>query len=420
MENEAIANNIAVFHLVRKNNEFQMFEDFILSYLKHTGDIEHELIIIFKGFDDELDKVAYQQFLKKIPHLQYSVSDDGVDITAYIKATKNFAKDYKYFCFFNSHTVIRDNGWLQKLYSNLKLDGVGIVGSTGSWQSHRGSSNSYWIVFSAILFFLKTIFSFKDRAVKYDELYDLYYHLKFLLDIDGFPNVHIRTNGFMISSSLMLENSDHIIQSKYDAYKFESGKKGLSKSISRKNLKVLLVGRDGKGYEKEQWKTCNIYMSKQQENLLISDNMTRKYFNSDTKSKEHLRKVTWTAKNTFKYSYWQKIVNRRKFKQKVLNQKTELESVNNQLFSRLIIFGAGLLGQDFKTWIELHTKNIQLVGFVDSYVKESSFLGQSVFSPQYLVDNPGNYDYVLISSNDFYDEILNVLIELNIDRSIII
>ncbi|MBU3002084.1 hypothetical protein [Paraglaciecola arctica] len=415
------SDKIAVFHLVRKLNNIEMFEDFLNSYQCFEPGVQHDLVIIFKGFDNENEKTCYTSLLQGIDHLSFDVSDEGVDITAYIKATKAFAKEYHYLCFLNSHSMILSSYWLSKLYKNMKLKDVGLVGATGSWQSHRGSTSRPRLITTALVFSFLTIFSTKPIAVKREELSDVFEHLRFLLDIDCYPNIHIRTNGFMIPSSLMLENTLQNIISKYDAYRFESGRSGLSRYIKNKQLRLLLVGNDGASYDESEWRGCNVYMHNKQENLLISDNMTRKFSEGKEGTKNSLRRSSWEAKRILAYPQdWRAIVNRRKHAKKLLNQKAQLEKINKNSSSRIIVFGASILGMHFYSWLKDNTKNISFVAFVDNYLTTSPYKEALIQKPNYLIEHCDSFDYILISSNEYYDEILQQLIDLNIDESSII
>ncbi|MFT7053584.1 MAG: hypothetical protein ACJAU1_001141 [Psychromonas sp.] len=412
---------LAVFHLVRKYNDIQMLRDFLVSYANHKSGVEHDLIIIFKGFTNDVDKAAQLELLSPFTYQSYDVSDHGFDITAYISACKHYAQVYLYLCFLNSHSVIQAKNWLKILYDNIIRENVGLVGATGSWQSLSGESRRFKIACAAGGYCLKTVLSKSTRKVKKEEICDVYQHFMFLLNFDQFPNVHIRTNSFMISSVLMLEVCHQQIDSKYDAYKFESGKKGLSKTIINKGLKLLMVGSDGQAYEPKSWPNSNIYMNNAQDNLLISDNMTRKYTSRTPEGRNNLRELSWTPRHLFLADEdWIKIVNRRKYEQKLEKQKIQLNEINDGVGARIIIFGANVLGHHFQDWIKENTEKIELVGFVDSYITQIKETGESVCSPFSLREKSNFYDYILISSNEFYDEIFNKLMELKIDRSIII
>jgi len=52
-------------------------------------------------------------------------------------------------------------------------------------------------------------------------------------------------------------------------------------------LNVIVMGKDGKGYNKYEWNVSNTFWRGTQGNLLISDNQTRKF---DTASPEWRRK----------------------------------------------------------------------------------------------------------------------------------
>jgi hypothetical protein len=411
---------LAVFHLVRKYNDIQMLRDFLVSYANHKSGVEHDLIIIFKGFTNDVDKTAQLELLSPFTYQSYDVSDHGFDITAYISACKHYAQVYLYLCFLNSHSVIQAKNWLKILYDNIIRENVGLVGATGSWQSLSGGRR-FKIACAVGGCFLKTVLSKSTRKVKKEEICDVYQHFMFLLNFDQFPNVHIRTNSFMISSVLMLEVCHQQIDSKYDAYKFESGKKGLSKTIINKRLKLLMVGSDGQAYEPKSWPNSNIYMNNAQDNLLISDNMTRKYTSRTPEGRNNLRELSWTPRHLFLTDEdWIKIVNRRKYEQKLEKQKIQLNEINDGVGAKIIIFGASVLGHHFQDWIKENTEKIELVGFVDSYITQIKETGESVCSPFSLHEKSNFYDYILISSNEFYDEIFNKLMELKIDRSIII
>src|SRR5258705_756481 len=68
-----------------------------------------------------------------------------------------------------------------------------------------------------------------------------------------FPNYHIRTTGFMMARDVMLKLKVRRLCTKMDCLRLESGKNSITRQILRMGLKPLLVGRDGRAYEKEEW-----------------------------------------------------------------------------------------------------------------------------------------------------------------------
>ena len=77
------------------------------------------------------------------------------------------------------------------------------------------------------------------------------------------------------------------------AYCLESGKRGITKQVQRLGLKPIVVGKDGKGYEKHEWDVSNTFWRGAQENLLISDNQTRKYDTETSDWKQQWEFFAW-------------------------------------------------------------------------------------------------------------------------------
>ena len=54
------------------------------------------------------------------------------------------------------------------------------------------------------------------------------------------------------------------------------------------NLQVLLVGREGRPYEKEEWSRSKTFRLDNQQNLLVADNQTRQYDQADLETRKLL------------------------------------------------------------------------------------------------------------------------------------
>lgn len=286
-------------HLVRAQNEVESFAKFFESYLQNPGGIEHDLLIIFKGFANIESKDEYLSLLGSTKYMVMDVPDVGFDITAYFAAAKQYADRYRYFCFLNSFSVIQDRGWLMKLHQYIILPDVGMVGATGSWQSHRPPR------------FLGAVLA--DVAIQHYELHqDKAVWKRWILggaaalqlgrllyETRPFPNYHLRTNAFMLSGETMMKLDYPEITTKYDAYRFESGKKGLTMQILRRKLKVLVVGKDGKCYDMDRWHESKTFWQFEQENLLVEDNQTRMYRLGDAQKRASLVNNAWGDRPAF-------------------------------------------------------------------------------------------------------------------------
>lgn len=264
---------ICVVHLVRKKNGLEPFKCFLESYINNPAGITHDLLIIYKGFRGKKDFVPYEKLLKDVSHTFMMVADFGFDLRSYFVAAKK--QDSRYFCFLNSFSVIQDNGWLLKLYRHISRPGVGVVGATGSWGSirpgQRKNSEIPWVLNLARKF-VGTCFG---------------------IFFQNFPNHHLRTNSFVIARENMLKIRHGIIFTKMQAWRLESGKNSITKQVEKLGLRPVVVGKDGKGYEKYEWDISNTFWRGTQNNLLIADNQTRKYDAADPEWKRRWELFAW-------------------------------------------------------------------------------------------------------------------------------
>jgi hypothetical protein len=63
--------------------------------------------------------------------------------------------------------------------------------------------------------------------------------------------------------------------------------------VERLKLKPVLVGRDGKSYEKATWSQSRTFRLDAQENLLIADNQTRLFASADPACRARLTRLAW-------------------------------------------------------------------------------------------------------------------------------
>ncbi len=285
--------DVCVVHLVRLQNGIEPFERFLESYRINPGGIDHELLIVFKGFTSSDSKAEYLRQLSVFQHCIFEVSDEGYDITAYFAVVKQYASEYRYFCFLNSFSVIQDHDWLSKLHYHISQPGVGLVGATGSWQSHRTLTKTWKLPIAICLGHYqshKGKMIFKRITLSCIAVFQ---QTPFLMNFSLFPNYHIRTNAFMISGSLIQQLKCPTLQSKNDAYKFESGKSGMTAQVCQLGGKLLVVGKDGLGYEMTEWNESKTFWQAEQENLLVSDNQTRDYLCGDAERRDYLTSAAW-------------------------------------------------------------------------------------------------------------------------------
>ena len=111
---------IAVVHLVRASNGSELLSHFMESYEQNPAGIEHDLVIVFKGFvcENNTDESKYAQeldacelILSQFECKKIHVIDSGYDIDTYMYVANSL--QYDYFCFLNSYSIIMDKLWLK-------------------------------------------------------------------------------------------------------------------------------------------------------------------------------------------------------------------------------------------------------------------------------------------------------------------
>jgi hypothetical protein len=278
--------DICVAHLVRAKNGIEPFQRFLESYGKSDGGSKHDFLVIFKGFAEDREDPEYQTLLAPYPHKSVFVLDHGFDVDAYFAAAKSF--DYRYFCFLNSFSRLLDRGWLSKMHRAISANNVGLVGATGSYESiYTDLARVYRNGIISRPFFSPHRIRVRCRLIRWKKHFQ------------AFPNYHIRTNAFMISTELMNKLRHKALTTKLDAWRFESGKEGLTSQVYRRNLRALVVGKDGRPYEKEDWFKSGTFWQGDQNNLLVADNQTNTYMKSDFEQRRRLSRLAWGDKASF-------------------------------------------------------------------------------------------------------------------------
>lgn len=282
---------IAVAHLVRRQNGPAPLRSFLHSYQKWDAGIEHDLIIILKGFRDGSEREAYRELLGSLPHELVDVPDKDYDIASYGVVAERY--DYRYFCLLNSFSAVLAPGWLEKLHRGVIGAGTGLAGATGSYQSLRPASFAAYLELSRRMRRQSAVKNLLMSLPFSHHLDFLRLRLRFGPDFPGFPNYHVRTNAFIVERDLLRRVVREPVLTKMDAYRFESGRRGLTAQVLEWGLEPVLVGSDGERYRKEDWHLSNTFWQSRQENLLIADNQTRRYSDGTPDVRDLLAYMAW-------------------------------------------------------------------------------------------------------------------------------
>ena len=276
---------------------------FLESYRAHPAGVEHDLHVILKGFPDVASCAAARASFDPLSANLIELDDTGYDIGSYLVAAQRIANNR--LVFLNTFSEILADNWLAHLDAALNRPDVGLVGATGSWQSLGSAYVAAALRFAHWLRhpigYVKSHFengsyssvgtgvprrSFRDIALKIRGFADLY-------EFGRYPNPHIRTNAFMIDRERFLSLHSIPFRRKADVYKFESGRQSMTNQIMRMKLKALVVDRSGRAYEVDAWRNSSTYWTGTQENLMVADNMTRKYAQGSGQLRQLLENYAW-------------------------------------------------------------------------------------------------------------------------------
>jgi hypothetical protein len=307
--------DLGVVYLYRFAEGEAAVRSFLDSYRLHPAGSEHDLHVIFKGFPDQRSLAAARSLFGALPVNVLELEDTGYDIGAYIAAAKMVSN--RRLIFLNTFSRILARNWLTNFDNAMKRPEVGLVGATASWQAN---SSSYEAAINRILYRLRHPADYmKERYARSREIasqdvfsknvddgagliriignvcnllrIDIY--LFNLYEYGRFPNPHIRTNAFMIKRDILLSLHFGHFRTKFDAYKFESGRRSLTKQILAQGLKPIVIDRWGGVYDIPEWRSSSTFWINDQTNLIVADNQTAAYSEGSPRFRKRLENYAW-------------------------------------------------------------------------------------------------------------------------------
>ena len=292
---------VALCHLARKANGIEPFDRFISSYEQHGAGVDHDLVIIFKGFRGPEELAPYRRRLRGHAFEELQIADDGLDLGAYLAAAREL--DQERLCFVNSFSRVLADGWLGHLDAALSQPGIGLVGATGSWASHRsygfyllGAPNVYRRVLGPRA---ESGVAFREAASSptmgriRGAAYTIAGLPKEVVGYPGFPAAHLRTNAFALRRALFLEHAQGSLRSKTAAYQFEAGSAGLTSKVIKSGLGARLVTRAGESVAPSDWPELAVFWQGDQSELMVADNQTETYARGNQSVRRALSGFAW-------------------------------------------------------------------------------------------------------------------------------
>jgi hypothetical protein len=264
---------VIVVHLASASLGRWPLEVFLDSYRRCASGIEHELVVVLNGFADlgAACAAGFLEPLADVPHRAVCRYPLDIDLRIYRDLAHRL--DGRFLCFLNATSEVLGDAWLATMHRYAALRDVGLVGATGSYESHRDSAKADS---RAITSNLRARFAVRTKRA-----------------FPTFPNPHVRTNAFMIRGLLFTQLQDPPLRTKLDAYRLESGVHGVTAQIRRRHLRALIVGRDGRGYDVEDWPDSGTFRSGEQHNLLIADRRTREWDIASHNDRSRLASAAW-------------------------------------------------------------------------------------------------------------------------------
>lgn len=313
---------------------FQRFAD---SYRRHPAGCDHELIVVYAGFQRQQDLSDATSVFRDVLHTHIEFSEVRFDIAYYLETARRLSSQY--LCFLNTYTELTTDNWLGYLYRHISREAVGIVGAAGSYESladsiglqqrviwHcRGSANrideqsAYYFDFvlekncpGAVIEPMvplpaRGIERWMERASRYlskrkrDEAFRARWEA---LTSPGevfaeyrrfptFPNPHIRSSGFMVRRAHLAPFTPSAIKTKMDALLFESNAEGLTARIRKAGLAALVIANDGQGYDVHRWSRSSTYRLGDQAKLILTDNRSREFAGMSEAARSLHVRITW-------------------------------------------------------------------------------------------------------------------------------
>src|SRR5258706_209587 len=163
MDGTLVGSRVAAVFLARMAEGIEPIKRFVESYQRHAAGVDHDLVVLYKGFDNQAALNEARSALATLSHVRIEVPDSGFDVGSYLLAAERLDHDYLFFA--NTFTEIASNGWLAYLHRAVSAPGVGLAGAMGSYEN----------LYSSMALVQKVIWLCNDVAIGYDERIAHYY-----------------------------------------------------------------------------------------------------------------------------------------------------------------------------------------------------------------------------------------------------
>ena len=294
----------AVVHLVRHANGQAAFEAFMAAYENVPARLEHDLVLLCKGFPDAGALAPVIERAAAHRPARIELRDDGFDLGAYAVAADTL--EHERLCFLNSFSEPRVDGWLALLDAALADTHAAAAGATGSWASNHE--------FGLYLAGLPTAYDgvlpsrAASRAAAHeingttpgrwaaDWVYNAAMTTRYAPGMTRFPAVHLRTNALLVDRAVFCSLRIGRAATKWATYHLESGRRSITRQLLARGRSPLVVDRTGAARAPADWHRANVFWQSRQEDLLVADNQTRSYADAPPHLRAFLSAQAWGAR----------------------------------------------------------------------------------------------------------------------------
>lgn len=298
--------DIGVIYLCRFAEGEEPVRRFLATYRAHPAGAEHDFHVVFKGFTDRASLDRFRALFEGMTINPIELDDSGFDLGSYVKAAR--AVTNRRVIFLNTFSRVLGDNWLRHFDNAMNEPGVGVAGATGSWQSNAAGYER------TAKRLLKKIWNLKPvrqvtgrgnidlepppplgmkRRSRWRYILSAFHYVYNVIEYGRHPNPHLRTNAFIVDRAKFLSLRIPAFQNKKDAYRFESGRRSLTRQYLALGLQPVVTGKDGKVYRISEWDKSGTFWVAGQENLLIGDNRTLDYAEGTPELRTYLWHTAW-------------------------------------------------------------------------------------------------------------------------------
>jgi hypothetical protein len=271
------ASRDAVVYLARRGEKIESIRRFLAAYDAHPAGAPHDLVVLWKGFESRSLPDDHAALVRGRALQSQWIPDTGFDVDAYWRVARDLG--YERFCFLNTQSEPLADRWLALLLQALDDPRVGVAGATGSFESPYTEYMRGWRGLFQLPLMRRARWMARAAQMR--------------LHFAPFPNHHVRTTAFAIKAATMRRVRCHPMRSKYAAFRFESGRGGLTAQIEKMGLEVRVVGRDATAYSPDRWPESRTFRLGDQSNVLVADRHTRIFAEADDATKRQLLSSAW-------------------------------------------------------------------------------------------------------------------------------